>query len=65
MHRANKPEPKVQLKTQMDPHIHRKLRALCDLHRRTPAGQIEFMTNTAFEKDIEGAGPGLRPGKGA
>jgi hypothetical protein len=65
MPRANKSEVKVQLKIQMDPHIHRKLRSLCDLHRRTPAGQIEFMTIAAFQKDFEGTGPGLRPGKGA
>jgi hypothetical protein len=55
--------PKVQLKVQLDPEIHRKLRGLCDLHRRTPAGQIEFMTLTAFQNNSEGEGPGLRPGK--
>jgi len=60
-----KPEPKVQLKVQIDPDIHRKLRGLCDLHRRNPAGQDEFMTLAAFKNDFEGAGPGLRPGKGA
>ena len=54
---------KVQLKVQLDPDIHGKLRKLCDLHRRTPAGQIEFMTLAFFQKDFEGAGPGLRPGK--
>ena len=54
---------KEQLKIQIDPGIHRKLRSLCDLHRRTPAGQIEHMTLFFFQQDLEGAGPGLRPGK--
>jgi hypothetical protein len=54
---------KEQLKVQIDPGIHRKLRSLCDLHRRTPAGQIEHMTLFFFHQDFEGAGPGLRPGK--
>jgi hypothetical protein len=57
------PEPKVQLKVQIDPGINRKLRGLCDLHRRTPAGQIEHMTLFFFQQDFAGAGPGLRPGK--
>jgi hypothetical protein len=54
---------KIQLKVQIDPDIHRKLRRLCDLHRRTPAGQIEHMTLSSFQKDFVEAGPGLRPGK--
>ena len=54
---------KVQLKVQLAPDIHGKLRSLCDLHRRTPAGQIEFMALAFYQKDIEGAGPGLRPGE--
>jgi hypothetical protein len=54
---------KVQLKVQLDPDIHRRLRKLCDAHRRTPAGQIEHMTLFFFQTDFEGAGPGLRPGK--
>jgi len=53
--------PKDQLKIQIDSGIHTQLRKLCDRHRRTPAGQIEFMTIEAFQKDF--AGPGLRPGK--
>lgn len=40
---------KVQLKVQLDPTIHRKLRRLCSSTRRTPAGQIEHMT-LAFER---------------
>lgn len=54
---------KEQLKIQIDPGIHQKLRALCDLHRRTPAGQIEHMALFFFQRDLEGEGPGLRPGK--
>ena len=56
--------PKVQLKIQIEPEIHGKLRRLCEIHRRTPAGQIEHMTLFFFQQDFEGAGPGLRPGKG-
>jgi hypothetical protein len=54
---------KVQLKVQIDPAIHQKLRKLCEAHRRTPAGQIEHMTLHFFQTDFEGVGPGLRPGK--
>lgn len=60
---VGKPGPKVQLKVQLDPDIHRKLRKLCDLHRRTPGGQIEHMTLSAFQMDFAGEGPGPRPGK--
>jgi hypothetical protein len=60
---VNGKRSKVQVKVQLDPDIHRKLRKLCDLHRRTPAGQIEHMTLSAFQTDFAGEGPGLRPGR--
>lgn len=40
--KARKPA-KVQLKTQIDPGIHTKLRRLCATTRRTPAHMIEFL----------------------
>lgn len=55
--------PRIQLKVQLDPAIHQELRKLCEVHRRTPAGQIEHMTLAFFKTDFEGEGPGLRPGK--
>jgi hypothetical protein len=44
---------KEQLKIQIDPDVHRRLRALCDRSRRTPAGQIEFMTIMFDKNDLE------------
>lgn len=38
------PGAKDQLKVQIDPAVHKLLRELCARSRRTPAGQIEFMT---------------------
>lgn len=47
---------KEQLKVQIDPTIHGLLRKLCEKARRTPAGQIEFMTVVFARRDVEGAG---------
>ena len=44
---------KDQLKVQIDPDVHRRLRALCAKSRRTPAGQIEFMTIMFDGHDLE------------
>jgi hypothetical protein len=44
---------KDQLKIQIAPEVHRLLRALCEKSRRTPAGQIEFMTIMFHRHDIE------------
>jgi hypothetical protein len=38
-----KKRPKDQLKVLIDRDVHRKLRALCEKERRTPAGEIEFL----------------------
>jgi hypothetical protein len=45
--------PKDQLKIQIAPEVHRLLRALCEKSRRTPAGQIEFMTIMFHRHDME------------
>ncbi len=45
--------PKVQLKIQIDPAIHERLRRLCDATRRTPAGQIEHMTLAFCKGGVE------------
>ncbi len=52
---------KDQLKVQIDPVIHRLLRELCEKSRRTPAGQIEFMT-LMFHKH-GGEKPGTAKGR--
>jgi hypothetical protein len=44
---------KDQLKIQINREAHRKLRALCDRSRRTPAGQIEFMTIMFYDGELE------------
>ncbi len=57
MENARKPSVngpvKEQLKIQIAPDVHRLLRALCAKNRRTPAGQIEFMTIMFHRHDLE------------
>jgi hypothetical protein len=42
---------------QINPAIHRLLRDLCRRSRRTPAGQIEFMTIMFHKHNLERAHP--------
>lgn len=44
---------KEQLKIQIDPEVHRLLRDLCARSRRSPAGQIEFMTIMFHKQSLD------------
>ena len=48
-----KKKEKEQLKVQIDPEIHRVLRDLCAKSRRSPGGQIEYMTLMFKEHNLE------------